>query len=289
MSRIFFDALSINVKLPDDNYSSPFLELVQDLAVFLKVAPVESEGKCHKSYNSALIYESPTYKIILNYHGCTKGMGAFIEVKGYDGCFWLAKFFNNQRGWHWSLTRADLTLDFSGGKATFSKLYKDLVSYGKTKGVDHFNVQGDWVDTKRGRTLYVGSKESAYQIRLYEKSEEQWFRVGNKDFPPDIVRVETQYRVPKRIRKHITHLDPVSILAHNRNLAQLYGYLSKSAIDPISIPKPADKSDELKLYHMLEQYHGIIDRLLVYHGYKDLMRMIQAHHQKVKGQKDAKS
>ena len=258
IDKLFFDALGVNIKVDDDDYFLQLKEFAKELTVYLNVAP-SREGKSHNSYLNSYIWETEQYTLFLNHTGYTKGMGMFLEVKGYSGCKLIAQFFNQLQIWKWSVTRADVALDFRG-KTIFGKLKDRMICYAKVKGIDHLNTQGDWINCVRGRTLYVGSKKSEIQFRLYEKSEEQWQK-GNAAYPADMVRLEVQIRPTKRQRTVIKELTPTAVLAINRNVSGLYGELVSTAIDPVSVPKQPEKSDIERLNYAVDQYYSIIDRI----------------------------
>lgn len=267
IDKLFFDALGVNIKMDDDDYFSQLKEFAKELTFYLNIAPVR-EGKSHNSYLNSFVWETDHYTLFLNHTGYTKGMGAFLEVKGYSGCKLIAQFFNQLKVWKWSVTRADVALDFKG-KTIFDKLKDKMISYAKVKGIDHLNTHGDWINCVKGRTLYVGSKKSEIQFRLYEKSEEQWEK-GNLAYPADMVRLEVQMRPTKRQRIVIKELTPTAVLAINRNVSGLYGELVSTAIEPISVPKQPDKTDIEKLNYAIDQYYNIIDRIRADIGMKGL-------------------
>lgn len=273
LENVFFDGLGVNIKIPDDDYSSIFKEFCIELSTFLGFAPT-SEGKSHKNYNNALIWDNDIFKIFLNYGGSNSKMGAFLEVKGYDGCNKIADFFNSLDIWKWTLTRADLTLDYLGGKPTFSYLDNLIMQFASDKNITHVNTQGDWKLEVRGRTLYVGSPNSDYKIILYEKSEEQIIDKGNKDYPEGVVRVEVRYKPNNKIRKNIKRLIPCEVLAFNRNLTDLFGRLCSTAIEHVRVPKVLPKSDLDKINYAVDQYYSILSSFVADYGIKKLIKVV---------------
>lgn len=272
IDKLFFDALGVNIKIPEDDYTDTLAHFCMELVEFLGFKPTKGT-KSHKSYNGCLIWENDHMKVFLNYNGVTPNMGAFIEVKGYYGCKQISSFINGLQVWKWTLTRADLTLDFNGGKATFERLRHVLLDYADQKGIDHFNNQGDWEKAVRGRTLYVGSSQSDYQIMLYEKSEEQWYQKKNLAYPPNMVRLESTYKPNRHIRHKIKKLDPCYVLAFNRNLSSLYGSICSTAIEHIRVEKVDEKSDEDKLNYAIDQYYAIIARFIQDNGIRKLWKL----------------
>lgn len=272
VEKLFFDALGVNIKIDDSEYFEQFREFATQLNLYLGVPPVR-EQKSNNSYLKAIVWETEKYSIFLNYSGYTKNMGLFLEVKGYIGSMTVARFINSlDKTWKWSLTRADVALDFKG-KTIFDKLKDKLILYSKVKGIEYLNTHGDWINCVKGRTLYSGSKKSDVQFRLYEKSQEQWEK-GNASYPEDMVRMEVQIRTTKRQRAHITELTPANVLSINRNVSGFYSELVSTAIEPMYIPKAPVKSDAEKLNYAIDQYYAIMDRIITDVGFKGLLELV---------------
>lgn len=230
--NVFFDALGINIKLDDDNYSQCVRDLLTDFNYYVGFPPTQ-ERRTHRNYECCIIWECDDFKIFFNYSGFGKNMGAFIEVKGFIGCNTLVNFLISH-GWRWSLTRSDISIDFSNGKKGFHNLQCDLMDYAKQKNIDSIQTVGDWLYEKKGRTLYVGAKSSNTQIRLYEKSKEQYEK-GNLNYPANVNRLEVQFRPTSIQKKHINVLTPLSVLSFNRNLVDLFNKYFSSSISPTPV------------------------------------------------------
>lgn len=270
VEKLFFDALGVNIKIDDNEYFEQLREFAGLLTMYLQEAP-KREGRSNNSYKSCFIWENERYTIFLNHTGFVKGMGIFLEVKGYSGCKRIAAFINSlDKVWKWSMTRADVALDFKG--KVFESLKEKLVGYARQKNITHLNTQGDWINCVKGRTLYAGSKKSEIQFRLYEKSEEQWEK-GNKLYPPNMVRMEVQIRLTKRQRAHVTELTPLNVLSVNRNVSEFYGSLISTAIEPTYIPKTPEKTDLEKINLAIDQYYSIITRLISDVGLVGLLKI----------------
>lgn len=269
----FFDALGINIKINDEYYAQEIKELFVDFNYYLGVAPT-SEARSHRNYHNCMIWETEDFKIFFNYIGTNKNMGCFVETKGYLGCISLINFLDCH-GWRWSLTRCDIALDFESTSKfrAFHNLQLDLMDYAKQKNIENIQTVGDWLYEKKGRTLYIGSKQSATQIRLYEKSKEQ-FEKGNENFPDNIVRLETQFRPTKLQRKHINSLCPIKILRMNRNLVDLYSKYFNDSIEPIRISRPEKKTAKDSLDYVLNQYKRVIFDYIDEVGYYSAIRYL---------------
>lgn len=269
MDFLFFDALSVRVG-SDWAYD--------DLKEFLKSFCEETQSYPTKervgngAYAHTIEFETDYGIIMASYGGAVADMGILFETKGQGNCEMLADFVNNCIGVDtWSLTRADVTIDFKGGDDDFMRVRDELIAYSQVKNVRSFNRAGDWDTPQAGRTQYAGSKDSESRFRLYEKSYEQWKR-GNKDYPSDVLRLEWQYR-PKRKKQHINRLEPAHVLSFHKNAMTFMSRLSGIAIAPTKVPKPEPRSDLDIFYHMMKQYDGLLDRLVNEFGYAGLARL----------------
>lgn len=269
MDFLFFDALSVRVgedwKGDDLKYFfKSFCEETQSYPI--------KERNGNGSYSHTIEFETEHGIIMASYGGSVENMGVLFETKGQANSEMLADFINNCVGSEtWSLTRADVTLDFSGGDEDFLRVKDDLIAYSMQKGVKSFPCAGDWVTPEAGRTQYAGSKDSESRFRLYEKTYEQWKR-GNKDYPERVLRLEWQYR-PKRKKAHIRRLEPSHVLSFHKNAMGFMNTLSGLAIAPTKVPKPEIKTAEERFYHMMKQYDAVIDQLVSEVGYAGLVRL----------------
>lgn len=274
IKNLFFDALTVKINLSDDNQTE-LLDFIKFFSMELQVAPTETVVGNH-SYASAIHYECDEGKVILSFGGATPNMGALIETKGYASCLLVSKIINTMPVGTWQLTRADVTVDFDGGKKTFRKLHRKLIEYARVNRITAKSQHGDWIDQVGGRTQYIGSKSSEYQFRLYEKSEERWAK-GEKDYPADIVRLEWQYR-PKRRKKEIIQLFPDYVLSFSANALGLFKSVLDLSIAPTKSIKKAQRTDWDKIYHGVDQYSNVIDRLVEEHGWRMVIKEIVRRH-----------
>ena len=267
LKKLFFDALSVRAVINEDDPQDVF-DLISD---FKEFSGYDNSGLVngHLSYAQGVNFEKDGIKIFISFGGSVKNMGALFETKGYEGSKLLADFFNTS-GWGFVLTRADVTMDFDGGKPLFSDVKDKLIRYADQKNIKEITTQGDWIREILGRTLYVGARNSEYRFRLYEKSEEQWAN-KNASFPSDIVRLEWQYR-PKRKKKYITRLEPSYVLSFCKNASEFFESVGATAIEPTSIPKVEPKEDMEIFYHMLKQYRKTLNRMIYFYGPVFLIR-----------------
>jgi hypothetical protein len=101
-------------------------------------------------------------------------------------------------------TRVDACADFDAPGAFNRLLEASLDVKAKHKLVGE--RQGDWEDfPERGRTLYLGARQSVARVRLYEKGLQPEYRHLNK---PDWVRIEVQVRPAKDAKGTFSTISP---------------------------------------------------------------------------------
>lgn len=129
---------------------------------------------------------------LIQYGGDSVGSGVYVQVMGsHAGRVRDAVL---SAGWSGYLIRADIALDFDGSEY-FKKISSDLVQLAKTKNLKTSTV-GDWVQALGGRTLYVGSRTSAFMIRLYEKYKQKGIDTGDEE----TIRLELEIKPYKHAR-----------------------------------------------------------------------------------------
>lgn len=265
---LFFDALSVTVKTGDNK--NEILDLLKSFSEETQMYPVK-ERSGNAAYSHTIEFENDDGIVMVSYGGAVAGMGVLFETKGMATSSLLADFINWIDSHHWSLTRADVTLDFKGDDAVFDKVREDLLNHSRRKNVRSFNRAGDWDTLGAGRTQYAGSKDSESRFRLYEKTYEQWNK-GNTAFPAEVLRLEWQYR-PKRKKAYINRLEPCFVLSHSKNALAFFSTISALGIEPTKVPKKKPKTDLDVFYHMIDQYNGVIGRLVGEHGIFGVVRM----------------
>lgn len=152
------------------------------------------------------------------------------------------------------LLRADVATDYMGGKADFESISKVMIQQARKHNITTSTV-GDWVDAKRGRTLYVGNRKSPVMMRLYEKG------IKEKELDlPDLVRLEIEVK-PKTVeaRRRYAVLPPEAYWGASRFAQAITTILgAKTNLQPSagSIYTPTD--NERAWQWMLKQYKNAI-------------------------------
>lgn len=104
-----------------------------------------------------------------------------------------------------SPTRIDTAIDWEEA-GLFESLAGGLVAFAQERRLSIMQV-GDWINGK-GRTLYLGSKDSVVRLVLYEKGFEQ-----GCTHRPNWVRLEARIRPKGDSRAHAMLFDPMDVFA----------------------------------------------------------------------------
>lgn len=147
------------------------------------------------------------------------------------------------------VTRADVRLDvIKAGE--FDRLFAILAAFAKERRM-RVSQQGDWVNNVE-RTFYVGSRESAFMLRVYEKGQKE----GSH---PDWVRIELEVKPKGKAGYACQQWEPKDFLGAS---AWVRDALAQVGIDTLqtqslgTVWRPSDK-DRAKAA-MLRQYGGIL-------------------------------
>jgi hypothetical protein len=159
---------------------------------------------------------------------------------------------------HWpdhQVSRADMAVDFDE-KGIFNELSSWLLDYAKANRLKTGFV-GDWANGTQGRTLNIGSRDSAVYIRLYEKGHQQ-IAVGVKNVSLDWVRFEAEIKPQtKDAKKNLSNLAPHQCFGVSRlmrDFAMKYG----GRYDPVKVTKGMAEKSSNPLHYMALQYGDLL-------------------------------
>lgn len=104
-------------------------------------------------------------------------MGVHVHCQGSESAD-VAQAVRNMPKAH-RVTRADVRLDVIE-EGLFDRLHATLIPFAKQRRM-RVGYQGDWANNVE-RTFYVGSRESSYMLRIYEKGQKEksnphWVRI----------------------------------------------------------------------------------------------------------------
>lgn len=195
---------------------------------------------------------------IVQYGGDSVGTGVYVQVMGsHSG---RVRDFFLSLGLSCHLLRADVALDFNGSKY-FKEISTDLVTLAKSKGLKTSTV-GDWVQGVGGRTLYVGSRSSAFMIRLYEKYKQKGINTDGEE----TIRLEMEIKPYKHARLESFSLTALQLVSSSAIYSPIYQKYLKltEGITMNNIRKDTDH--ERALAHMILQYQNTIKKQLTLDG-----------------------
>ena len=136
-------------------------------------------------------------QIKILYGGHSGKYGVHVIIHGGDACHPLVDSFRAAFPDH-RPSRMDVCMDFRASNAW------SAVSQVGRRSASKFDIQtttqGDWLEAKRGRTLYIGGRKSIFRARIYEKGHEMRAKGKMPEAPLDWVRLEFQVRPPRHNR-----------------------------------------------------------------------------------------
>jgi hypothetical protein len=151
----------------------------------------------------------------------------------------------------YAVTRADVRCDMTDPSA-WEYMRKICVRLAREYRIST-STQGDWLEGKAGRTLYIGSKTSSVRVRLYEK--------GIKEKSnPDWVRFEVQIRPPKKADKvRASGYSPADFIGTSRWAWDMYCTIHNEKkgmpeMEKRDVWTQDKKSVEYRIANMVKQY-----------------------------------
>lgn len=181
------------------------------------------------------------------------------------------------------LQRADVAEDYSE-----PGLWEVMSGYG-LHVAERFSLKidqrGDWERNdamSKGRTLYVGSRQSLAYLRIYEKGKERAVRSGGGITDPDHVRAEAEIKPQNKDQGYrLATLQPRDFWRCSPWLNQYSTILFQEDMERIrlhTVKKVSD--DEMAFRFMLKQYGGVMARLAMANGSEWLSGTITDHVEK---------
>jgi hypothetical protein len=164
---------------------------------------------------------------------------------------------------HWpdhQVSRADMAVDFDQ-KGIFLELSSWLLDYAKANKLKT-GFAGDWANGTQGRTLYVGSRQSAVYIRLYEKGYQQ-LSLGSKHASLDWVRFEAEIKPQTKAAKiRMAIMAPHQCFGVSRLMRDFAGKYG-GRYDAVRVGKGRPEKSSNPLHYMALQYGDILTDYLV--------------------------
>lgn len=283
--NLFFDGLGLRFLVPQSTIEElSFIEYLNDFVGGV----LQYTNKGMTGYPLHARIEGGFGVIVVRYGSSRIGMNLHAEAKG-AGAELIRSFCLLNPNYLWVCTRADIACDFvvpdckldmrRFKKSSFKpkdktdgywQVYEQLWEMAQQKNIAT-EPMGDWQRAEKGRTYYLGARQSVCRFRFYEKSEEQWAK-GISNFPPNILRFEWQYRPEGLHRDSIVELEPHSIIAQNKTAISLFGLVANCNIKYVSVGQIEKSTDEAVFAVMIRQYKNVLCRLIEKNGFRWVLR-----------------
>ena len=166
------------------------------------------------------------------------------------------------------VSRADACQDWSHSKA-WRWVSKTAIAVAEQFGVATSTV-GDWINAEAGRTLYLGSKTSRVQVRVYEKGKQ----LG---VDPNWVRLEVQVRPSGDGKSALCRADPEQLMQTARWTAEIARRVGVPELEKVKVRDAWTPSDDDRaLAFCVHQYGGVLQRKAAeLGGWEDLGRYLR--------------
>lgn len=155
-------------------------------------------------------------------------------------------------------TRVDSCADFDAPRA-FERLYRACNAVKKAHKIIGGKV-GDWEDfPEKGRTLYLGSRQSPTRMRLYEKGKQPEYTFLER---PNWSRIEVQVRPVKEAKHTFKHLSPIQVWGASRWTRDIAAAVLQEHVDPHPAGTVYRKTErDAALWWMCKQYGAALSSL----------------------------
>lgn len=181
------------------------------------------------------------------------------------------------------LQRADVCEDYSE-----EGVFKTMTDYGLYLAEQYalkVDQRGDWARDDvmgKGRTLYLGSRQSLAFLRVYEKGKEKAVRSGGECEDSDHTRAEAEIKPQNKSQAYrLAQLEPRDYWRCSPWLNEYSTILFQSDMERIrlhTVRKVSD--DEMAFRFMLKQYGGVMARLAMANGSEWVSDTVSEHVQK---------
>ena len=178
-----------------------------------------------------------------------------------------------------SVTRADVCIDYDrpGFWDWIAPLAIDLAERRKVQ----ISQAGDWLTPEgiaRGRTLYIGSTQSASLIRIYEKGKKHRKDKTDETASPDWVRIEVQCRPAREFKKIAWLVQPQQFFASSKVATDILSLIVNRQVD-ITAASPGrqpPRSTSVKFRNFARQYGEFILTLADTLGPDELVELLRS-------------
>lgn len=252
---LFFDWFAVGVEFSSLNHFKSTVEAYHQNVDYQQI-------QARNGYETALKVSCTGMVFTASFGGPNVGSRMLLQASGAEAEPFRAWFLRlvDTRGKRESLDpvliRADVAIDFDE-PGVFDALTRILESVAKSNRLKK-SCLGDWIapNDPKGRTLYVGSRQSPVMVRLYEKGKTLL------EVRPDLARLELEIK-PKKLapRREYVTLEARDLVFCNAWSTDLYTRISGA--EPWSYPCPPgtvhrETDHERAFAHLVKQYRDTI-------------------------------
>jgi len=273
-NNVFLDGLSLTLLGVPQHLESE-RDFISNIAVLLKASDVQFRDSGAKGYPlSALITGTMEngfeWTVFCSYGSKNIRQHMNIEAKGQITEQFRDHFLSMNVAW--SLTRADIAMDMI---MDYDQGHAICQQYSERKKIST-SLVGDWEGRINGRTYYIGKSRSSSEsyIRFYEKGIEMTQK-GFDGYPPDLVRLELEYKPRKEKRQHIEKLEASYLLSFATNPLELFTAFVDLGISGVRIQGTKNKDYRSSALHMVSQYANIFREWEEQEGINSLLEIIR--------------
>lgn len=155
-------------------------------------------------------------------------------------------------------SRVDSAYDSYSGTSEFER----ITEWAEDRA-SHLGINCTWIKNskkEKGDTLYIGSRTSRVQVRIYEKGKQMSFK------PDDWWRAEVQLRPDSKAKKAVYNWSSGMVWTASRFTRELAEKLGGEALHATGFQQPPQKDFDTTLGHMISQYGNVLRELIRVEG-----------------------
>ena len=159
------------------------------------------------------------------------------------------------------VSRVDIASDYCA-PGLFEKVVEQAEAIGKNHRVKLERVGEGWYPHQKdkGRTLYVGSRQSVVFLRIYERGKK--LLGEGVDADPNYIRIEAEIKPKSSAKGLLAHLEPEVYFGCSNWLKELAMWLGASDMERVKVGTVWRKSDQERLVnHLGRQYWDALKML----------------------------
>ncbi len=162
------------------------------------------------------------------------------------------------------VTRLDACQDFEE-EGVFERLQQMMFRHAQRHNIQTEHV-GDYDTGRKGRSYYLGAKQSAFRVVGYEKGKqiEQILLATDQPLRPNLVRLEGRYRPQNTMAKVVAaSMEPADIWRCCRWGPPLLKSILSIDVERLKMSEYKVPNELISQYEMVKQYYRIIANMIV--------------------------